>query len=363
MNLSKNSKLLTFDDVLIVPKFNTIESRKDVNLSTWVGLNLNLPIISANMDTVTGSEMAKAMRSCGAVGALHRFDIRDKRIYEYRSVYLGLDDAFVSIGVSDVEYGIAEDLYKAGARLFIIDVAHGASKQVADQMVRLKNKYPDTFVMVGNFATGDSYKEFVKYAGMHPDAVKVGIGPGSMCTTRIKTGCGFPQLSAIKSISYELGNTTKLVADGGMRTPGDIAKALAAGADAVMLGGMLAGTDETPGDLVYAKYHEMVDYSNAGTAKVVGHIGLGTGKKVYRGSASAESYKDQGKDESWRAAEGDSTLIDPKGPVRAILRDIEGSLRSALTYVGARNLMEFRENAEFVEISGNTLTENGSHGK
>ena len=363
--LTKETKYLTFDDVLIKPKYNTVSSRKDVNLSSWLGLNLTLPVISANMDTITGPEMAKVMRSAGGVGALHRFSTPEQRLKDFKNLYYKMTDVFVSIGVGDQEFEVATELYKEGARLFIIDVAHGASQAVVEQLKRIKDNHLDAFVMVGNFATKSSVVAFIHHCNLinakKPDAIKVGVGPGSMCTTRIKTGCGVPQLSAINEISHHLSDTSiKVVADGGMKSPGDIAKALAAGADAVMIGGMFAGTEETPGELVYESYHDQIDYS---TGKLIGRIGKGAPKKKYRGSASLESYKIQGKDESWRAAEGESVLMEPRGSVLPILNDIEGGLRSAFTYVGAKNMYEFKQNSEFIEVSRNSLVENGSHGK
>lgn len=339
--------LLTFDDVLIKPKFSTLTSRKQVDLSVNLGAGgtLKLPILSSNMDTVTGHRMAAAMAEAGGLGILHRFYpvLENVRAYSLLTPYN--IPAGVSVGLGDEEIRRASELYAIGARVFVLDVAHGAQLQVAAMYEWLK-ALPGTFVIVGNFATGESFLEFLKYSGP-VDAVKVGIGPGSACTTRIKTGVGVPQLSAIQDVAVALGTLkTKplLVADGGMRTSGDIAKALAGGADLVMLGGMLAGTDETPG--------ESMEHPHTGGIY-----------KTYRGSASKSSYVDQGKDESWRSAEGEEMRVRCKGPVKAILEDIEGGLRSALTYVGAKNLKEFKEKAEFVRVSTNSVKENSAHGK
>ena len=221
--------------------------------------------------------------------------------------------------------------------------------------------------MVGNFASADSVKEFLERSNGSVDAIKVGVGPGSACTTRIKTGVGVPQLSAVMEIAKLLKNTKiQIVADGGMKTPGDIAKALGAGAHLVMLGGMLAGTLESPGEIgeiyidsnkvsVNSLEGKLEDFLSAPNVKIA--------SKKYRGSASQEAYDAQGKSGSHRTAEGESFLVPYKGSVVNILADIEGGIRSAMTYVGARNLDEFRARCEFVRISHATAKENGAHGK
>src|SRR5581483_6034669 len=180
-------------------------------------------------------------------------------------------------------------------------------------------------------------------------------GPGSACTTRMKTGVGYPQLSAIQEISQWL--TPKgipVIADGGMKTPGDIAKAIGAGASMVMLGGMLAGTYETPGETVQQDGKPCQSVSFETISKVY---------KKYKGSASKESYEEQGKSASWRTAEGESFLVPYKGPVEDVLQDIEGGLRSAFAYVGAQNLQQFQWRCRFVRITPSTVVENGAHGK
>lgn len=348
------SQLLTFDDVLIVPKFSTITSRKDVSLSTKLGDELlELPIISSNMDTITGPEMCSAMAGAGGIGCLHRFMPVDEmvRIWKERS----FSSPMVSIGLGHEELVRAEALYAAGARLFVIDVAHGAQQSVVDQAHELRAQLGDDFyLMVGNFASADSVTEFIQRShGI--DAVKVGIGPGSACTTRIKTGVGYPQFSAIQSIARTLKNTSiQVIGDGGMKTPGDVAKALGAGAHAVMLGGMLSGTTETP-PVQAILANPPFDYDAETYLKEKG--------VNYRGSASHESYIAQGKVGAHRTPEGESFFVPYKGSVINILTDIEGGIRSAMTYVGARSLDEFHARCEFVQVSSATVRENGAHGK
>lgn len=343
----KTLKKITFDDVLIVPRYSEINSRKEVDVSADInGLKLDLPVISANMDTVTEEDMCEAMHKSGGIGCYHRFNIDTKVLPFEKCPFIS------SIGVGSYSRYLTQKHYQQGQRYFCIDVAHGAQKQVANQFLWVKDKYPNAWIMVGNFASPNSVADFLNPLldiGVMPNAIKVGVGPGSACTTRIKTGVGYPQLSAISDIADLLDDSAdvpKIVADGGIKTPGDIAKALACGADAVMLGGMLAGTDETPGEIMPGKpFNPEQVYSY----------------KVYRGSASKESYEDQNKD--WSTAEGEAFTVPYKGPVENILKDIEGGLKSAFSYVGAKNLKEFQEKSEFIIVSTNSVKESRAHGK
>jgi len=353
----------TFDDVLIVPQFSDIQSRKDVDLSVYTSPKLfrwfgssSLPVISANMDTITDARMARSMLKYGAQACLHRFCTIEENVKMFSESEVSVEDdedcrhsPMVSIGLGKEELDRAYALYGNCATRFVIDVAHGAQQAVVDQAKKLREIIKDNgAIMVGNFASGSSVEDFIEKCGPNVvDAAKVGVGPGSACTTRIKTGVGFPQLSAIEEIArvarhFGFG----VIADGGMKTPGDIAKALGAGAHMVMLGGMLAGTDETPGEIFYPE--------GPGPQCPV---------KSYRGSASQESYEAQGKKGTHRTSEGESFMVPYKGSVVDVLQDIEGGLRSSFTYVGARNIGEFHEKVEFVRITNATSKENGAHGK
>jgi len=350
------NEFLTFDDVLICPKFSHVASRKDVDLSgfLWDAGKIKLPVISANMDTITGQSMAFEMAENGGIGCLHRFwSIEDNVKALIKSVHNTVYP-MVSIGLGNRELERAEALYKAGAKIIVLDVAHGAQISVVEQVRQLQQLLKDNvWVIVGNFATAQSINDFKHHLGNdYAVAWKVGVGPGSACITRIKTGIGIPQLSAIMDCSR---NTTEaIIADGGIRTPGDVAKALGAGASLVMLGGMLAGTYETPGETVQQDGKPCNSVSFETITKVY---------KKYRGSASLDAYADQGKDTGWRTAEGESFLVPYKGPVKEVLKDIEGGLRSALSYVGAKDIEDFQEKVEFVKISSSTVKENGAHGK
>lgn len=345
------SEAYSFDDVLIVPKFSEISSRKEVSVASAIcGQTLEVPVISANMDTVTGPRLADRIIDLGGQACLHRFSSIDENVLEFEALGKWGKTPWVSVGLGADELDRAKALKDAGAKVFVIDVAHGAQASVVQQVVNLDRYLFGTYIVAGNFASAPSVMEFLKrvyQSGGRVDAIKVGVGPGSACTTRIKTGCGVPQLYAIKTIADSVkgfnltnfsGADVKVIADGGMRTPGDVAKALGAGAHAAMLGGMLAGTLESPGELV-------------------------GGKKMYRGSASKESYQDQGKQAAWRTAEGESFYVPYKGTVEDVVRDIEGGLRSAFSYVGARNLQEFHMKCEFMRVTPGSVRENGAHGR
>jgi len=353
-------ELLTFDDVLIKPRFSKIKSRKDVDLKTHIrGLDISLPIISANMDTVTGPEMTHAMLDYGAQACIHRFNSIAETVAAFMRTNVMRDGAMVSIGLGTAELERAEALFKAGAHTFVVDVAHGAQLSVAEQVLELRKIVgPYSNVIVGNFATGESVRDFLEYTGNTVDGIKVGIGPGSACTTRIKTGVGVPQLAAIMDVVGTLRNTEVVViADGGLKKPGDIAKALGAGAHMVMVGGMLAGTDETPGKLTDARGAEIFKED------LPFFVNTKSAFKKYRGSASQESYDVQGKNAAHRTAEGESFFVPYKGPVVEVLQDIEGGLRSSFCYVGARNLREFHARVEFVRITSPGYLEGTPHGK
>ena len=336
----------TFDDVLIEPDFSYEESRKYISLASNIGkIQLELPIISTGMDTITSDKMAFAMFKNGGLGCLHRFWGIEENLIAYKN---SPASTIVSFGASEEELERVRVLYCNGAKNFCLDDSHGANIKIVRQSRIFAEKYvgdPDVTLIVGAFATPKQIvafrKEFdPKDKWMDRLAFRVGIGPGSACTTRVKTGCGYPQLSAIIECS-KLG--FPIIADGGCRIPGDIAKALAAGASAVMLGGMLAGTYETPG--------EIVENEKTGLFK------------KYRGSASKESYDVQGKTTDWRAAEGEAFWVECKGAVDDVLQDIAGGLRGAFTTVGASNLEEFQSKARFVRVSSATVLENTAHGK
>lgn len=351
-------KALSFDDITLVPRFNNIKSRRDPNTSVeFGGLTLHAPILSANMDTITGPVMSRRMRTLGGLGFLHRFcSIEDNiRMYQEATGPNRLfanerpmrQEAVVSLGVNE-GMDRFHALYEVGAGYFCIDIAHGHSRAVGQLIQQIKEFNEDVFVVAGNVchAAGAEY-----LADKGADAVKVGIGPGSVCSTRVKTGFGVPQFTAIRDCRRV---NCFLIADGGIRSGGDAVKALYAGADAIMIGGMLSGTDETPGELLEEPIPE--------TASPAGM--LRRKYKLFRGMASKEAQDDyMGQMNDWKTAEGVEIRVKAKGPAADVIADIMGGIRSGMTYVGANNLKQIRERGDHVEITPAGMREGTPHGQ
>ena len=328
---------LTFDDVLIVPRRSSVRSRQDVSVSTWLsrGIELGLPVVAANMDTVCEHEMAVAMARLGGIGILHRFMPIDAQAEQVERVKEAGADLLVgaAVGTDRDMVERAKALVAAGADALVLDIAHGHSDHAIDGVRRLKDHFADTDVIAGNVATAAGAADLAEVGA---DAVKVGVGPGGVCTTRTVAGVGVPQLTAIADAS-QVG--VPVIADGGIRNSGDIAKALAAGASTVMVGSMLAGTKESPGEVEQ------------------GAKGL---QKRIRGMASFEAVKARADrsgedlDEeylSYRAPEGVEGTVPYKGEVSKLVWQLMAGLRSAMSYTDARTLPEFWQLAEFVAVT------------
>jgi len=342
--LTQRGRGLTFDDVLLVPRHSAMSSRRDPNLSSKVtkSFQLELPIVTANMDTITGLEMTQEQARIGGLGILHRFmsaedQVHDvKKLLAYQKEHNLKTPIAVSIGVKEEGQRRADILVNEGVNILTIDIAHGDSVMMMETLEYVKKKYPKIDVIAGNVATPQAVRRLIE-AGA--DAVKVGIGPGSMCTTRIITGHGVPQLTAIALCAEEaMKHKIPVIADGGLKTSGDIVKALAAGASTVMVGSMVAGTLETPGELK-------------------------GGRKQYRGMASKAAQV------SWRgelpkgmAAEGESTSVACKGPVQDVMDELAGGIRSGMTYMGVESIADMVENSLFMEMSASGMTESRPHG-
>lgn len=333
-------KYLTFDDVLIEPNYSDINSRSDISLDTkFLDYDLKLPILSANMDYVTEENMAFAMIKDGGFYVLHRF-MPNKTLYDICDILvLSGTPVSISIGTRDPDCELQKALHISrfgGGALNLmtvtVDVAHGHHQKVIDMIKRLKDVgFPR--VIAGNVATRKGYRAL---ADAGADAIKVGIGPGSVCTTREVTGVGIPQLQAIMHCVEErlYYDGPQIIADGGIKNSGDIVKALAAGADVVMLGSLLAGTNECPGETRTAP-----DNSRW---------------RPYRGQSIF------GTNESKFVPEGIMGWVPEKGPVSDVLRKLAGGIRSGMSYVGARNLTELRQKAHFLEVSSGTILESGT---
>ena len=338
-DIKNRGRGLTFDDVLIMPARSDVRSRRDPQLTSQLTKNISIetPIVSANMDTITEYDMALAMHQLGGLGILHRFISAEEQSSQARRLKeAGVKNISASVGVGEEFKSRAQALISAGVNIITIDIAHGHSVQMIETMKWLKDAYPQIEIIAGNMATPDAAHDLIA-AGA--DAIKVGIGPGSMCTTRIITGCGVPQLTAI-ALCAEVAHShgVPVIADGGIRTSGDMVKAFAAGASVVMLGSMLSGTIESPGEIK-------------------------NGKKQYRGMASKSAQ------DSWRggvpagmAPEGESTQVSVKGHVKDVILEVTGGIRSGMSYVNATSIQEIREKAQFMEMTANGVSESRAHG-
>jgi len=331
---------MSFDDVLLVPQYSDIDSRKGLSTSNELDdtTTLQLPIISSPMDTVTEAGMALAMHNHGGLGIIHRYNSIEQQA-EMVSVLLedmgGYGIIGAAIGVTGDYQDRAYELIAAGANVLCVDVAHGHHAMMRDALGRLKDKHgDDAHIMAGNVATGEAARDLASWGA---DSVRVGIGGGSICSTRLVSGHGVPTLqSVIDCVEY--GCPVPIIADGGIKTSGDVVKALAAGADFVMLGSMLAGTDQAPG--------QVFDNGNKRY-------------KVYRGMASSEAQV------NWRGKtstpEGISTTIPYKGNVNNILADIKGGIQSGMSYSGARTIRDLQARAKFIRQTPAGQAESYTH--
>lgn len=317
---------ITYDDVLLIPAYNHHESRRIVDISVTdrsQKLSLALPVMSANMDTITEHQMANFMHSKGGMGVLHRFLSIEDNITQFKSC---TGPTFVSVGCSTAEIERAEALRDAGATFFCIDVAHAHAKYVGKTLKTLRQQLQHCCIMAGNVAT---YAGADYLASCGADLIKVGIGGGSVCSTRIKTGFGVPMLTCIQDCARA---DRSIIADGGIRAPGDIVKALAFGADFVMIGGLLAGTAPTPGEVLQTADGRFV--------------------KRYRGMASQEAQEAfLGEMHEWKTAEGVATDVPYRDDEGIILADIIGGLRSGLTYAGANTIKELQRKLNYMQIT------------
>jgi IMP dehydrogenase/GMP reductase len=371
---------LTFDDVLLVPRRSSIRSRQDVSVATKLSkrVDLAMPIVAANMDTVCEVDMAREMARLGGIGIIHRFmtvEAQAAMVAEVKAdrradgdpgqgsragSAAGSDDEAVrpepplvgaAIGTDRDALNRTHALVDAGVDALVLDIAHGHAAHAIDLLIKLKAEFPDTDVIAGNVATRAGAEDLAE-AGA--DAVKVGVGPGGVCTTRLVAGVGVPQLTAIGNCAEAPllapdGVPVPIIADGGIKGSGDIAKALAAGASTVMIGSLFAGTKESPGKL---------EQSNNGLVKRV------------RGMASFEALNARAAREGevvdheyfeQRAAEGVEGTVPYRGEVAKVVWKLVAGLRSGMSYSDATSVEEFWQKAEFIRITANGVRENQPH--
>lgn len=346
-------KAITFDDVQIVPSHSSIESRsKDVDTETQFTrrFRIRIPLIAAPMDTVCGYEMAASMLGEGGVGVIHRFMSIEDEASLINSLSINFTQMgcyplgrlyCASIGANGDSIKRATKLIESGANVLLIDVAHGHHinvQRTLSVLVDLREKYKwKVDFIAGNIATAEAAADLQSWGA---DALRVGIGGGSVCETRIRTGVGVPQLTAVMDVRSA--STIPIISDGGIRYPGDIGKALASGADTVMIGSLLAGTDEAPGELfIGGQWPNNKKY------------------KVYRGSASATIKME--KTGVAHHVEGASKMVECKGPVNNVITDLIDGLTSTMSYVGAATISELQKKAKFVLISNAGLREAHPH--
>ena len=330
---------LTFDDVTLAPNYSEIlPSQVNTSINLTPKLNINIPLLSSAMDTVTESPMGIALARAGGIGIIHRNLTIYEQIKEIRKVKSKKLLVGAAVGASEKEFIRAKKLLKENLDIIVIDTAHGHTKKVADIIKKIKKLRPkNTAICAGNIATTEAAKFLVK---LGVDIIKVGIGPGSICTTRLVAGIGVPQLSAILNVKKGIGKSkTTLIADGGIKFSGDIAKALAAGADAVMIGSLFAGTDQAPGKKIKKK-GKLYKYFR----------GMGSIGAMNKGSADRYFQSNQ-KDTSKYVAEGVEGYIKYRGSVDKIIYNLIGGLKSSMGYLGAKKVTELRKNPKFVKIT------------
>jgi len=315
----------TFDDVALVPQFNNVESRLNPDLTTWLTkkVKIDIPILAANMDTIISRELAQVMIDNGSLPIFHRFSPAEDRFNLVNSY-----PSFMSSGIKEDDLKETRDIVEESPNLIgvVFDIAHGHDLRLMNAVESFKKDYPDLEIIAGNVCTGMAYQDLVN-AGA--DAVKVGIGPGAVCTTRMVTGFGIPQFTAIQDcVKVAKKLRVPLIADGGIRNSRDIALALAAGASTVMIGGLFAATEEAAGN----------------------------GR--FRGQASEDFQLDYfGEVKKGTVAEGVDGSVEVRYSADELIANLLGGLRSAMTYGSSRNIEEFQRKAEFVKVTSNYLME------
>ena len=332
---------ISYDDVLLVPQFSDLKSRNEANIHSDLDSRrmLEIPIIASPMDTVSESEMAAAMSDNGGLAVIHRYNtIEQQAKLVHNAVTLTSGNGLVAaaIGASGDFYERAQELVASYAQVLCIDVAHGHHILMKEAIEKLKKRFGNEIhLMAGNVATLEGFNDLADWGA---DSIRCNIGGGSICSTRIQTGHGVPGLTTIFDCARSTRNA-KIIADGGLKNSGDIVKALAAGADFVMVGSMFAGTKETPGQVFTSQ--------------------SGKKYKVYRGMASKDAQTD------WRGKsstpEGISTTVAYKGSAKSVLKDLDGGIRSGLSYTGARNLFELRTKAQFIKQTNAGQQESFTH--
>lgn len=343
-------EVLSFDDVLLVPQYSEITTRQNIQTNQTfkvtgkkLSMEFGIPIVSSPMSTITENDMSNVVGKLGGLGIVHRYNSIEDQVNILNKVYVENKKA-AAVGCTGDFKERTHELVNNGANYICIDVAHGDHLMVKNAIDFIKNNFPNVIIIAGNVATGNAYRRLSEWGA---DFVRASVGSGSICTTRVQTGHGIPTLQAIfdcDKVREELITNNKraanIIADGGIKNAGDIAKSIAAGADLVMLGSMLSGTDETPGELKTSANGKF-QY------------------KEYNGMASKlaqEKWKG-----SYSSVEGVPSLVPYKGQVSGVINEMIGNLKSAMSYSGAIDIPDFRENALFVRQTQNSFIEGTPH--
>ena len=337
---------LTFDDVALVPVFNNVESRTEPKTSTCLTpqIKMSIPLLASNMDTVIGPELARVLVEAGSVPIFHRFAKFEQKVAWINE----FPTSFLSCGIRPGDVVEIEKLLEeTPLRGVCFDIAHGHDMRLLKLIASLKNKYPELEVIAGNVCTPDGYRDLVTVGAT---TVKIGIGPGAACTTRKVTGFGVPQFTAIQEIAaVKKKLLIPIIADGGIRGSADIVKALAAGADSVMLGKLFALTNESAAPKRWKACGPNSAYHYGFEAKEVGYQ-----QAKYRGQASADFQEDYfGATKDGTVPEGEAFWADVSGPAMNLIQKLMAGLRSGMTYGGARSIPELQRKAEFIQVTGN----------
>ena len=329
---------LTFDDVLLLPQYSSVvPANTNLNVKLSKTINLKLPFLSSAMDTVTESKMAIAMAKNGGIGVIHRnLDIK-KQCKEIKKVKKLNFQVGAAIGTSQNELVRAKNLIDSGVDMIVVDTAHGHSVNVIKILNKIKKFDKQVTLCVGNIATGNAAKMLYNSGA---DILKVGIGPGSICTTRMVAGIGVPQITALLNVKKAVKKKKiKIVSDGGIKFSGDIIKAIAAGADAIMMGSIFAGTEESPGKIFKLKNKLYKLYRGMGS---IGAMSSGSSERYFQ-----KNFKDRSK----FVPEGVESRVLFKGKVSKIIYQLQGGLRSSMGYIGAKKIEDVKNKSKFIKIT------------
>jgi IMP dehydrogenase len=359
---------LTFDDILLLPGYTDF-FRSDIDLSTHITkhISINLPLVSAPMDTVTESRLAIALAKLGGIGIIHRNLTIEDQVAEAKRVLAENLAVGVAIGTSPGYENRVAALVDSGIKLLVIDTAHGFAKYVIDAVMSIKRNYPHVDIIAGSIATADGAIAMID-AGA--DGLRVGMGPGAICTTRVISGMGVPQITALQSVvSIATPAGIPVIADGGIKYSGDMVKALAVGANAVMMGSFFAAAEEAPGKTVILKRDQVphrfrsIFQKDTNEYLFKEYRGMGSIGAMKRGGEvhSEDEFHGKSYQEGVLVAEGVEGLVPVKATVQALVDQALGGIRSGFYYVGAKNMHELWEKATFIQITQASLTESHPH--